>query len=252
MSDSAPLAVFALGGLALAGAAWYASRQQGAVEVKGEGAGVPWSLPDDISMGLGDAYAAVDEVAGAAVAEAAPFVYTLLDFAGGAPTAGDYNAMNEEQNTAAFLRMVRLCEVGTAGATGYRTLFGGGTFSSFADHPRQRITRTINVNGAPKSIVSTAAGAYQILEGTWNDARRALGLPDFSPASQDAAALWLLRRRNALNDVRAGNFTSALTKAAREWASLPGSPYGQPVRSLDQVMAFYTAGGGDIAGGVLA
>lgn len=160
--------------------------------------------------------------------------------------------MNQEANVRAFLRMIRICEVGTDGERGYRTLFGGGTFDSYAQHPGVAGSFTMNVNGSAQRVTSTAAGAYQFLAGTWSDAQRALGLPDFSPASQDEAALWLLRRRGALADVRAGNFQSALTKAGREWASLPGSPYGQPVKSLDQVMAYYVAGGGDIAGGVMA
>jgi len=37
--------------------------------------------------------------------------------------------------------------------------------------------------------------------------------------------------------VKAGRFDAAVAKCAKEWASLPGSPYGQPVKTLDQARA---------------
>jgi muramidase (phage lysozyme) len=79
-----------------------------------------------------------------------------------------------------------------------------------------------------REITSTAAGAYQFLARTWDEVAAALELPDFSPQSQDVAALWLIRRRGALADLREGRFDDFVAKCAKEWASLPGSPYGQP------------------------
>ncbi|MEW6258034.1 MAG: glycoside hydrolase family 104 protein [Pseudomonadota bacterium] len=139
----------------------------------------------------------------------------------------------ENANLRAFLRMIRYSE-GTDGAHGYRMLFGGRLFSGYADHPR------ISVRAS--GYTSTAAGAYQILSRTWDDVRD--GLKDFGPASQDEAAARLIRRRGALDDVYAGRFADAVRKVAREWASLPGSPYGQPVRTMAQVTAAYAAAGG--------
>lgn len=150
--------------------------------------------------------------------------------------------MNADQNVASFLRTIRYAE-GTAGPDGYRTLFGGEFFDSFADHPRKVITRKLGAS----VISSSAAGAYQILEKTWDDLQATMQLPDFSPDSQDAAALFLITRRGALADIRAGNFTSAIAKLNREWASLPGSPYGQPTKSMDKLASFYTGQGGEIA-----
>lgn len=150
----------------------------------------------------------------------------------------------ENANLQAFLAMIRYAE-GTSGANGYRTLFGGGLFTSFDDHPREAVTARLGGS----SITSTAAGAYQILERTWDDVRRVLSLPDFSPASQDRAAAFLIRRRGALADVYAGRFEEAVKKCNREWASLPGSPYGQPVKSLTDVRRVYVASGGQITGG---
>ena len=142
----------------------------------------------------------------------------------------------QNANLRAFLWMIRTAE-GTAGANGYRMHFGGGLFSSFADHPRLVVSRS--------GYSSTAAGAYQILARTWDDIRA--GLPDFSPASQDEAAARLIRRRGALGDVYAGRFEDAVRKCAKEWASLPGSPYGQPVKTMAQVASAYTGAGGVFA-----
>lgn len=150
----------------------------------------------------------------------------------------------ENANLQAFLAMIRYAE-GTSGANGYRMLFGGGLFDSFADHPRQRITARLG----GQTITSSAAGAYQILERTWDDIRRLAGLPDFSPASQDKAAVFLIRRRGALADVRAGRFDAAVEKCNREWASLAGSPYGQPTKSLADLRRIYVASGGQVTGG---
>ncbi|NUO87670.1 MAG: glycoside hydrolase family 104 protein [Cupriavidus sp.] len=146
-------------------------------------------------------------------------------------------------NRAAFLLMIRTAE-GTAGADGYRTLFGGGLFGSLGDHPRQRITRLSN----GKPITSSAAGAYQFLERTWDSLAARLGLRDFSPASQDAAALELVREAGALGDVDAGRFALAVRKVRKIWASMPGAGYGQPEVALNRLQAAYEAAGGVVYG----
>lgn len=143
-----------------------------------------------------------------------------------------------DRNVEAFLRMVRVAE-GTAGLSGYSMLYGGGQFSGFAVHPNIAVTAG--------GITSTAAGAYQILFGTWREAAAALLLPDFSPGSQDRAAVWLIRRRGALDDVVAGRLDAAIAKCAPEWASLPGAPYGQPTIAMDRARAAFVDAGGVIA-----
>lgn len=170
---------------------------------------------------------------------AAELAVELEDLAGMSPGAQELELMTLEPNVEAFLATIRAGE-GTAGPNGYRMMFGGELFATFADHPRNAITRSLG----GRMITSTAAGAYQILARTWDEARDALELPDFTPASQDVAALWLIRRRGALDDVRAGRFDDAIAKVAKEWASLPGSPYGQPTISLARARDVYASAGG--------
>jgi len=146
-------------------------------------------------------------------------------------------------NRAAFLLMIRTAE-GTAGRDGYRTLFGGGLFDSFADHPRQVVTAMSN----GKPISSSAAGAYQFLRRTWDTLAARLGLMDFSPASQDTAALELISEAGALGDVDAGRFALAVRKVRKIWASMPGAGYGQPEVALNQLQAAYQAAGGVVNG----
>jgi muramidase (phage lysozyme) len=79
-----------------------------------------------------------------------------------------------------------------------------------------------------KNLQSTAFGRYQIL----NKSARGMGMTDFSAAGQDAYANSLLRSRGSVNAAAGGNFTGAMSKAGGEWASMPGSPYGQGGISL--------------------
>lgn len=158
-------------------------------------------------------------------------------------------------NVAAFLRVIRFAE-GTAGATGYRTLFGGRLFDDFSDHPRQAVQFT---DQAGRVLWTTAAGAYQFMAisplpggkstrvDTWDRMAAKLGLPDFTPASQDAAALGLIDDAGALNDVRAGRFEQAIAKVRRIWASLPGAGYDQGERTLASLRAAYLDAGGNFA-----
>ncbi|WP_228895598.1 glycoside hydrolase family 104 protein [Acidovorax sp. Leaf73] len=158
----------------------------------------------------------------------------------------------QDTNVQAFLRMLRHGE-GTAGDDGYRVMFGGGhlvgldgqpgTADDFADHPRQAITRKLGGN----PITSTAAGAYQFLSRTWDGLVKQYGFADFSPMNQDLGAVALIKGRKALDDVIAGRFEDAVRKCNREWASLPGSPYGQPVVTMARARQEYEAHGGTYA-----
>lgn len=160
-----------------------------------------------------------------------------------------------ERNVAAFLRMIRYAE-GTAGSNGYRTMFGGDLFDSYADHPRRAVQFT---DRAGRRLWTSAAGAYQFMAvsplptggstrvDTWDRIKRRLALPDFSPASQDAAAVALIDEAGGLADVRAGRFADAVFKVRKVWASLPGAGYAQPEKSLAALQTVYMESGGIVA-----
>lgn len=173
---------------------------------------------------------------------------TLLESAMVAATPSTYMTGNTDDQTAvanmsAFLDMIAFAE-GTAGPRGYQTMFGYRYFDSYADHPRQYFSFT---DGAGRALKSSAAGRYQIIVKTWDALRAKLGLQDFTPASQDAAAIELIRERGALNDVRAGRLDAAIAKCAPVWASLPGAGYAQPERKLPDLYAAFNNAGGTIA-----
>lgn len=151
------------------------------------------------------------------------------------PTTVSGEPTEVEARIRAFMRMIRDGE-GTASDTGYQTLFGGTTFPSYTDHPNTLITT--------KKYSSTAAGAYQILYKTWKGLQAAHGdLTDFTPAKQDMACYYLMQYRKALPFLRAGgdesNIRSAIAACKKEWASLPGSGYGQPESSFAKCWASY-------------
>ena len=135
-------------------------------------------------------------------------------------------------------KVIRHAE-GTTGDVGYTTQFTGTQFSDLSRHPRQK--RSSNGH------TSDAAGAYQFLSTTWDEAKSALGLKDFSPASQEAAGKYLAQRRGVDTSkvyTNIEDFTKAINKLAPEWASLPYqgvSPSGHGKGS-----SYYGQGGIDI------
>lgn len=158
-------------------------------------------------------------------------------------------AMSAEQNISAFLAMIRAAE-GTEpnpyGMNPYTITYGyQHVIQSLADHPTN--TGEWGPVSGPSGPTS-AAGAYQIVQKTWNSViLPRLGDIGFSPGAQDRAAIELLKVRGALADVRAGRFAVAIQKVAGEWASLPGSPYGQPTITLDKATQIYADAGGAFA-----
>ena len=139
----------------------------------------------------------------------------------------------------ALLNTIRFAEGTWRGGSveGYRLLYGGAQFADLSRHPEITIRRR---------YTSAAAGAYQFLPTTWREVAAELQLKDFGPSSQDQAALFLVERRGALDDIDARGLDRAvLAKLAPEWASLPtahgGSHYGQPVKGDEALLRFYRA-----------
>lgn len=116
-------------------------------------------------------------------------------------------------------------------------------FGSYHDHPR----RMFIVHIGTQTVNSSASGAYQQIISTWDEQQRALALPDFSPRSQDLAAVNLLRRAGAIEHILSGNLLNAIEVAAAIgdaapiWASLPGSKSGQPQHAMDTIARIYGA-----------
>ncbi|MEH3021685.1 MAG: hypothetical protein PGN19_02990 [Pseudomonas oryzihabitans] len=148
-----------------------------------------------------------------------------------------------ELRVRAFIRMIRVGE-GTSGKSGYEKLFGGQSFiqdysKNFDDHPNIKIKR--------QGYTSSAAGAYQVMAYTWNDKamiriRKKLQIKDFTPESQDRFCIALLRykvRSNPLLMICNGQIEEAIKKCSTEWASLPTSPYGQPMKTMEESLMSY-------------
>lgn len=154
------------------------------------------------------------------------------------------------ENVLAFLDMLAISE-GTSTVKGsddgYNVNVGRRLFEGYAKHPRTPV--------ATKWGKSNAAGRYQIMAAipgviktdTWDWASKAAKVTDFSPISQDRVAIYLIKRRGALEDIQAGRIEAAIEKCRKEWASLPGAGYGQREHSFDDLAAHYIVAGGRLA-----
>ncbi|MCO7523996.1 glycoside hydrolase family 104 protein [Pseudomonas asiatica] len=150
-------------------------------------------------------------------------------------------------NVLRFLDLIAFSE-GTAPVNGsddgYNVLYGGGLFAGYLDHPRQKLT--FSINGKP--VTSTAAGRYQLLARYWDAYRVSLRLSGgFTPENQDRVALQQIRERRALDDIKAGRIEQAIAKCSNIWASLPGNDYGQNPHRLDKLLGRWVELGGVLA-----
>ncbi|MDP1740082.1 glycoside hydrolase family 104 protein [Polaromonas sp.] len=164
--------------------------------------------------------------------------------------------INLQANIAAMQSAIASAEGTAEQPDPYRVCYGyKHLIQSFADHPKatkewggETLSDTMcAAAGFGPGCVSTAAGKYQITFTTWTRIKKKLGLPDFSPASQDAAAAELLKERGATSKLAIGDFAGAVAAARKEWASLPGAGYAQPEKSLAWLTARFTEAGGVLA-----
>ena len=156
------------------------------------------------------------------------------------------------KNLQAFLWMIRVAE-GTDTINGYNTMFTGKTFNvtdptiNGIANPTYNYAVFPGILNSANGKTSSAAGAYQFTSKTWQGCQKALNLPDFSPASQDKACVYLLSQTNSINDIQNGNFTIAVSKNKKIWASLPGANYpGQPMQKLSDLQTAYLKAGGTV------
>jgi lysozyme len=129
------------------------------------------------------------------------------------------NTTAADPQVAAFLALIRFGESSNSN-NAYTMLYGGGQFADLSEHPKRFFT-------VADGRRTSAAGAYQITLTTWNWLRTVYTISDFTPASQDFAAVALIKRRGALADVLAGRFDRAIAKCRNEWTSLPGAMEGR-------------------------
>ena len=147
--------------------------------------------------------------------------------------------INEHPNVVAFLDMLAWSE-GTIGKgdDGYNDIVDpAGFFSDYSTHPNL----LVQVNA---KIKSTAAGRYQLLARYYEPYRKQLGLPDFSPVSQDKIAIQQIKERKAYQLIIAGKITDAISRCSNIWASLPGNTYGQRQHKLADLIRIYQRFGG--------
>jgi len=166
------------------------------------------------------------------------------------PTASN----DPDANVKAFLFTIRASEHrypdDVMNDAAYHIFYGGKRFYNMADHP----VATGELQGVPlpgavcaavglkSGCVSTAAGAYQFLKPTWKGLQKKMNLPDFSPASQDLAAVQLLDDIGALSLIQEGDIDGALKKASKVWASLPYSSAQQNPRQYQFALDRFSEG----------
>lgn len=162
-------------------------------------------------------------------------------------TRSDIDRIDRESslhpNLNAFLDMISHAE-GTdrfGDEDGYNVIVGGGLFSDYSDHPNKKVWLPAY------NIYSTAAGRYQILHRFWVHYKKQLGLPDFSPASQDLYAIQQIKERRAYEDVLNGRVEQAISKCRNIWASLPGAGYSQREVPMHDLILFYSQRGGTVS-----
>ena len=157
---------------------------------------------------------------------------------GGSPDEGDapVPSNDPDANVHALLEALLLAESNGD----YGALVGGGHTDDLSHHPAFTDASNTTRSAWKGWRNSHAAGGWQFQPQTWIEAGSATGAQDFSPAAQKTAAVYLLQRRGALADVRAGNIQAALFKLTNEWQSVP-------VRGNAWFVAQYSDNGGFVA-----
>lgn len=152
----------------------------------------------------------------------------------------DYEKLLTNRKIQVFLDLLMWTEGTSRYPNPYKVMFTGKTFDSYDSHPN-----IVNKGGG---YSSTAAGAFQFLYKTWSSHSKVLGLNDFGPQNQRIAALY--EGRSAIPHILNCEWEQAIKSVNMKWASLPGSPYGQPTKSMSDCLAFINNKGGFTCDGV--
>lgn len=118
----------------------------------------------------------------------------------------------------AYLRMIKASEGGD-----YDIIFGGEKIADLSKHPNKRVKFNDRAGGG----VSTAAGAYQIINSTWNGMAPRINANDFSARNQDRVALALaLEKPGMYEAIMSRNVPKMVERSNGIYTSLPGSKEG--------------------------
>jgi len=145
-------------------------------------------------------------------------------------------------NMQAFLAMIAFSELGDLvhrKDKGYSIIAGsrpGHVIKARNLHDHPRVTVQLS-----STLWSTAAGAFQILERTYDFYRKKLHLNDFSPPAQRAIAIQLIEERGAVKMVESGDIAGAIKRVSGIWASLPGAGYGQRENKIEALVGYYNS-----------
>jgi lysozyme len=153
----------------------------------------------------------------------------------------DAEKLLNHPNIRAFLAMI-----GESEGANYQTLVHAGRKNSAI----KDLSRHPNKLMGSGRLRSTAAGRYQFLYRTWIRFEKSLGLTDFSPKSQDLAAVAQLAEVGAIQPILQGNIELAIKKSNKIWASFTGSPYNQNPHPISKMLNWYRAAADGVSANV--
>ena len=95
----------------------------------------------------------------------------------------------------------------------------------------------------PRDELQYNVGRYQMKQVDVDDMRKRYDskIDDFSPESQDRIAVAKMKYRDVIEPLQNGDIRTAIHNGGKEWASLPGSPYGQVQAgyTVDKAVDYY-------------
>lgn len=155
-------------------------------------------------------------------------------------------------NVVAFLTLIAISEgtqphaQSSAQNLGYDVIVSGvitgpERFTDFSRHPFAEGRPPKLIRRGPPPLYSTAAGRYQFLLSTWLGYQHRLRLPDFSPSSQDKAAMQQIADVGGIAPLMDGDIPAAIARCSGIWASLPGNHYHQGAHPVSWLMEQWNA-----------
>jgi muramidase (phage lysozyme) len=120
--------------------------------------------------------------------------------------------VSPRNNVTAMLDLVAWAEGTDAN---YNMIYTGAKFADYSKHPDRVMCSA--------GLCSAAAGRYQFMPQTWATVKAKLNLPDFSPASQDKAAIQLMKDAGCYGAAVRGDVADFADRCWSQWASFHGS-----------------------------